>query len=79
MEEDVKQEDGKQLERLGYTFEAQEKPITEAGGEGSYYQVTIRHNGLALGTRSELKRDRALARAYKFARRHSEGENPDSV
>jgi len=74
MEEDVRE-----LEKLGYSFDVQEMPITEEGIQGVYYQVTILHRGLKLGTRSELRRERALERAYQFARRHSAGEDPRKI
>lgn len=74
MEEDVKE-----LEKLGYSFEVREVPLTEEGAQGVYYQVSIMHRGLKLGARSEMQRERALARAYRFARRHSEGEDPRKI
>lgn len=74
MEEDVRE-----LEKLGYSFDVQEVPITEEGVQGIYYEVAISHRGLVLGTRSEVQRERALARAYRFARRHSAGEDPRKI
>lgn len=73
------EEDREALEKLGYSFDLVEEPITEAGKEGIYYRVAIRHHGLLLGTRSELQRERALARAYRFARLHSEGADPKKI
>jgi hypothetical protein len=67
------------LEKLGYSFEVAEESITEAGVAGVFYRVTIRHHDLLLATRSEIERERALARAYRFARRHSEGEDPRKI
>lgn len=72
-------EDVKELEKLGYSFEVREAPLTEKGVQGVYYQVAVMHRGLKLGTRSEMQRERALARAYQFARRHSEGEDPRKI
>jgi hypothetical protein len=73
------EEDRHALEKLGYSFEVMEQPLTEPGKQGSYYRVAIHHGGLRLGTRSELHQERALARAYSFARRHSEGADPRKI
>ncbi len=73
------EEDRAELEKLGYSFEVIREPLIEAGSEGVYHRVVISHNGLALATRSELQEGRALARAYRFARRHSEGEDPRKI
>jgi hypothetical protein len=67
------------LEKLGYSFEVREAPVTQEGAQGIFYQVAILHRGLKLGTRSEMQRGRALERAYRFARRHSEGEDPRKI
>lgn len=72
-------EDRQALEKLGYSFEVAAEPVTEPGNEGTYYRVAVYHRGLLLGTRSELRQERALARAYVFARRHSEGEDPRKI
>jgi hypothetical protein len=73
------EEEREELEKLGYRFAVAEEPITEAGQAGVFYRVTIRHHDLLLATRSEIERERAMARAYRFARRHSEGEDPRKI
>lgn len=73
------EEDRKALEKLGYSFDVLQEPITEPGKSGVYFRVAIRHRGLLLGTRSELQEEHALQRAYGFARRHSEGEDPRKI
>ena len=73
------EEDCQALEKLGYSFEVMEEPITEPGHQGTYYRVAIHHGGLLLATRSELRQQRALDRAYAFARRHSSGEDPRKI
>jgi hypothetical protein len=73
------EEDRAELEKLGYSFEVVREPVTEAGGEGAFHRVVIKHHGLVLATRSELQEERALARACRFARRHSEGEDPRKI
>lgn len=62
-----------ELEAAGYTFHVQEQqPVTEQSLPTTYYVVSIGYKGEPLGTRSELKRERALARALQFARAHQE-------
>ena len=70
----------KQLEKLGYRFEVLEQPVTGRQSTAeTYHRVVIRFGNEVLGTRSEIRRERALARAYDFARKHSRGEDPRSL
>ena len=70
----------KELEKLGYRFEVLEQPVTGRKSTAeSYHRVVIRLGDEVLGTRSELRRERALERAYKFAREHHQGEDPRSL
>jgi hypothetical protein len=65
-----------ELEKAGYSFDVAEEPVTEPESQfESYCRVTIRHRGVALGTRSEMTSERALARAYLFAEKHRQGED----
>jgi hypothetical protein len=62
-----------QLEAAGYTFHVREQqPVTEQSLPTTYHVVSIGYKGEPLGTRSELKRERALARAVAFALAHQE-------
>ena len=73
-------EERKQLEKLGYRFEVLEEPVTgRKSTADTYHRVVIRFGGEVLGTRSEIERERALARAYDFARKHNQGEDPRSL
>ena len=67
----------RQLEAKGYSFDVKEEPVTEPGAEADqFYRVTIKHDGVVLGTRAELRRERALERAYEFAQKHDAGQEP---
>jgi hypothetical protein len=59
------------LEKLGYAFDVEERPVTEPGSKSTtYFTVAVRYHDKILGTRSELRRDRALERALNFAQEH---------
>lgn len=71
------EEERRKLEKKGYAFDVNEEPVTGSGSEADYfYRVTIKHQGVVLGTRSEIRRERALERAYDFARKHDDGQEP---
>jgi len=73
----VSDDERRQLEKKGYAFEVKEEPITEPGSTADhFYRVTIKHQGVVLGTRSEMRRERALERAYHFAQKHEDGQEP---
>lgn len=67
----------RRLEAKGYSFDVKEERVTERGSDADhYYRVTIKHKGIVLGTRSEMGRERALERAYHFAQKHADGQEP---
>lgn len=67
----------RRLEAKGYSFDVKEEPITEPKSDADrFYRVTISYEGVVLGTRSELRRERALERAYDFAQKHADGQEP---
>lgn len=67
----------RQLEKKGYAFDVKEERVTEPGSDADhFYRVTITHNGVSLGTRSEMRRERALERACHFAQQHADSEEP---
>jgi len=73
----VSDDQRRQLEKKGYAFDVKDEPITEPGSDADhFYRVTIKHKGVVLGTRSEMRRERALERAYDFARQHADGQEP---
>ncbi len=66
-------EEQQALERLGYEFYIEEKPITDPQSDRStYFMVSVLWRGEPVGTRSELERDRAMERALALAKKHVE-------
>ncbi len=66
-------EQRRRLEAKGYSFDVKEEPVTEPKSDADhFYRVTISHEGVLLGTRSEMQRERALERAYNFAQKHDD-------
>lgn len=61
------------LEKLNYSFDVEQEKVShpENSEHESYYRVTVSHNGVVIGTRSEIKKDRALERALSLARLHN--------
>lgn len=73
-------EEKQKLEAAGYSFDVEEKPITEPDARaGTYHVVIISFQGETLGTRSEISRERALQRAVLFAEKHRQGGEPKSL
>lgn len=73
-------EERQKLEADGYTFDVEEKPITEPDATATtYHTVTISFQGETLGTRSEVSREHALQRAIQFAEKHRQGGSPKSL